>query len=268
MPEISTSVSSKVHYRKYGSGPAMVLIHGFPEDGGLWDRITDALSRSFTVLIPDLPGSGGSVLEQETSIVQMASVIKEILDQEQILAAVLAGHSMGGYVALAFARLYPDCVSGISLVHSMPVADDEEKKKMRLKSTQLIRNGGREVFLNQMVPNLFSTAFKQNNPEIVSDSIAKALKTNAGSLINYYDAMRLREDSRDVVQSAAFPFQWIMGLHDNVMDYKKILIEVHRSAINFVTFYHDSGHMSMVEQLGDLAADLNVFGKYCNRIRR
>ena len=262
MPELSTIVSSRIFYRKMGVGPVMVLLHGFPETGELWHNIWDALSVSFTLIIPDLPGSGASRLEKETSISMMAETVKAILDKEEINSAILAGHSMGGYVALAFAGLYPAMVEGVSLVHSMPVADDDEKKKARIKSVELIEKGGKEPFIRQMIPNLFSDVFKQNNPAIVKEHIDKGLKMNSDSLINFYNAMRLREDRRNMVKAAKFPIQWIIGLGDNIMGYKKILIESHQSAINFVTFYHECGHMSMIEAPGKLTADLETFGKY------
>ena len=133
MPEISTPISSRLFYRKMGTGPAVVLLHGFPESGSLWQNIWDGLASSYTVIIPDLPGSGNSVLEKNTSLVEMAEGVKAILDKEGISRVVFAGHSMGGYVAFAFAGLYPEMIAGLSLVHSTPVADDEEKNKNKVK---------------------------------------------------------------------------------------------------------------------------------------
>lgn len=245
----------------------MVLLHGFPENGELWRNIWGKLSESFTLLIPDMPGSGGSILEQETSIPMMAQAVKEMLDHEGIEKAVIAGHSMGGYVALAFGRSYADVVLGLSLVHSIPMADDEEKKASRIKSAELIKNGGKEPFVKQMVPNLFIESFKQSNSLAVKEQVEEALEIDAPSLINYLDAMRLRDDSREVVKNAVFPVQWIMGAGDNIMNYKKILKEAHQSAINFVSFYQDCGHMSMIEAPERLAADLKSFGEYCHNHR-
>lgn len=266
MPEIKTSVSSRMHYKKLGAGPAVVLLHGFPENSDLWRNIWDDLSGSFTLIIPDLPGSGESALEKETTIPMMAEAVKEILDAEAISSAVIAGHSMGGYVALAFANLYPGMVQGLALVHSTPAADDEEKKKTRLRSAELIRNGGKEQFVKQMVPNLFSDAFKQSAPQAVKEQIDEALETDSDSLANFCDAMRLRSDSREMVRTARFPMQWVIGMGDNVMDYRKLLTESHQSAINFVSFYHDCGHMSMIEAPGKLAADLKSFASYSYKI--
>ncbi len=263
MPEISTSVSSSISYRKMGAGPAIVLLHGFPESGTLWQHIWHELCGSFTLIIPDFPGSGNSVLERETGMEDMAECVLAILDKESIETAVIAGHSMGGYVAFAFAGLYPARVAGLSLVHSVPMADDEERKNIRLRSIELIRNGGKNAFISQMVPNLFTTSFKRSNPEAVRQQVDEAMKMDESSLINFYNAMIARRDHTFVLRTADFPVQWIVGMEDNVIFYKKILELCNRSDINFVSFYRDCGHMSMVEAPKSLTSDIKAFAEYC-----
>ncbi len=263
MPEINTAVSPRVFYRKMGTGPVVVLLHGFPESGTLWQNIWHELCASFTLIIPDFPGSGNSVLERATSIADMAVCVKDILDDEQIDTAVIAGHSMGGYVAFAFAGLYPSTLAGLSLVHSIPLADDDEKKKTRLKAIELIRNGGKNAFISQMIPNLFSPAFKQSKPLAVKVQVDEALKMDDDSLVNFYEAMMDRTDHTFVLEKANYPVQWVIGAEDNVIYYKKILEQCNKSNINFVSFYRDCGHMSMIEAPQNLAYDLKEFAEYC-----
>ena len=263
MPEISTPASTRVFYRKMGSGPAIVLLHGFPESGTLWQHIWHELCASFTVIIPDFPGSGNSLLEKGTNMADMAACIKMIMGEEHIDKAIIAGHSMGGYVAFAFAGLFPGRVAGLSLVHSIPLADDEERKNIRLKSIELIRNGGKNAFLSQMVPNLFSASFKRSNSLAVKQQVDEALKMTEDSLINFYKAMIMRRDHTFVLEAATFPVQWIIGSDDNVIYYKKILEQCNKSNINFVSFYRDCGHMSMVEAPKALSHDLKEFTDYC-----
>jgi pimeloyl-ACP methyl ester carboxylesterase len=246
-----------------GVGPAIVLLHGFPESGTLWQNIWHELCASFTLIIPDFPGSGNSVLDEETSIADMATCVKNILDAEQIDKAVIAGHSMGGYVAFAFAGLYPDKLAGLSLVHSTAVADDDEKKNTRRKAIELIRKGAKEAFITQMVPNLFSYDFKQSNSLAVKQQVDEALKMNDASLINFYEAMIGRTDHTFVLEKAGYPVQWIIGMDDNVIYYKKILEQCNKSNINFVSFYRNCGHMSMIETPQKLANDLKEFAVYC-----
>lgn len=253
-----------IYYSRTSSGPALVLLHGFPESGTLWQNITGNLSGFATLIIPDLPGAGRSPLQKETGIDQMADEIKAILDKEGIDKAVLAGHSMGGYVALAFAVKYPGAVAGISLVHSTPLADDDEKKITRQKSIDLIRKGGKGVFTSQMIPNLFADSFKQKRPEIVKASVDEGMKMNGDSMINFYKAMMLREDTTGILNNAPYPVQWVIGENDNIIPYKKILQFCYRSDVNFVSLYKNCGHMSMFEMPENLARDLRHFTEYCH----
>ncbi len=267
MPEISTSVSSVVFYRKMGSGPVLVLLHGFPECNQVWRNVWHDLANEFTLIIPDLPGSGDSVLDKETTLVQMADCVAEIMAHEKITKTVVAGHSMGGYVALAFAAKYPGKTSGVSLVHSTAAADDEEKVINRLKTIELIRNGGKNAFVRQMVANLFSPTFKQANQGTIEEQIELTMEVADESIINYTGAMIVREDQRFWLKNTSIPIQWIVGMDDNVISYKKILGQCAQSGINFVTFYNNCGHMSMLETPEKLVGDLSEFAAYCNEHR-
>ena len=263
MPDIANSISSNIHYEKRGSGQALVLIHGFPESGSMWANMADQLSFSFTVITPDLPGSGKSELDHSTSIAEMATCIKDILLHEKIDKVVVAGHSMGGYVACAFACLYPEMTLGLSLIHSTPLADDEEKKTTRRKSIDLVQNGGKRLFMGQLIPNLFSDHFKQAHPEIVERQLAGAMLLEEKSIVNFYEAMMARPDRSAGLSSAAFPIQWILGKEDKLINYKKIIELSHKSYINFVTLMDNCGHMGMFEVPDGLITDLQTFIPYC-----
>jgi pimeloyl-ACP methyl ester carboxylesterase len=268
MPEISTSASSKLFYRKVGTGPALMLLHGFPEASNLWRKIYEPLSASFTLIMPDFPGSGESALEQNTSIAQMADCVNAIIESEQLERAVIAGHSMGGYVAFTFADQYPQKVVGLSIVHSIPYPDDEEKTKNRLKSIELIQKGGKSAFIRSMIPNLFAEEFKQSQPGVVEEQIALTMPTGAEALINYQQAMIGRKDQRSWLPETSIPIQWIVGAKDNVIYYKKILENCTKSGINFVSFYNNCGHMSMLEAPARLVEDLTEFTTYCYKARK
>lgn len=246
-----------------GHGPVLVLLHGFPECNQVWRNVWYDLANEFTLIIPDLPGSGDSSLDGATSIEQMADCVADILNHEQVPSAVIAGHSMGGYVTLAFGKKYPDKVLGLSLVHSTAAADDDEKKKNRQKTIELILNGGKNAFVRQMVGNLFSPTFKVAHPEIVEEQVELTLETADEAIINYSRAMMTRDDQRFWLKTTSIPMQWIAGKDDNVISYKKILEQCAESGINFVTFYNNCGHMSMFEAPQKLVNDLSDFVKYC-----
>jgi pimeloyl-ACP methyl ester carboxylesterase len=255
---------SNVYYYKTGKGPAVVLLHGFPDSGEIWKSVAADLSPEFTVIVPDMPGSVRSPLSGPTLLSEMAVEVKQLLDQEGIKKAVIIGHSMGGYIALAFARAYPRYTAGISLVHSTPFADDEEKKMVRQKAIDIIRNGGKEAFVKQMTANLFAPDFSARYPEVVIHKAAMGNAVGEEGMVNFYKAMIARPDSRDVTAHATFPVQWIFGDQDFVIPYKSIMKECYGASVNFVTLYEGCGHMSMIENKQALINDLAHFANYCH----
>jgi pimeloyl-ACP methyl ester carboxylesterase len=170
--------SLTVFYRtEYGEGQTLpdiplVLLHGFAEDGWIWDQQVEYLKKNHRLIIPDLPGSGrSSLLPAETSVEELADFINAILDAEKTEKCVLVGHSMGGYITLAFAEKYPLRLKAFGLFHSTAYSDSEEKKKARRKSIELIRNYGVPAFIRQSTPNLFSENFRRLHPEIIEGLI-------------------------------------------------------------------------------------------------
>ncbi len=267
MPNITTSLVNGTYYRKTGNGPAVFLIHGFPECGVMWQNIWPELSKNYTVFIPDLPGSGDSPLVGAVNMEEMADRIKDIIVAEKLNKVVITGHSMGGYVAFAFARKYPMYVSGLSLVHSTPIADDEERVKIRKKAIEIINNGGKQLFLRQLVNGLFSEGFKLNHQNVVETQIDNACKMSDEGIVNFYNAMILRADTSGILPEALFPIQWVLGAQDNVIPFKKLIPFCYQSGVNFVSFYNDCAHMSMFEAPEKLSADLSQFILYCYTVK-
>jgi len=254
-----------IAYTKTGLGPVVVLLHGFPENGGLWHNIVPALSVSYTVIVPDIPGAGNSVplVSDTTSMEQLAHSIKAIIDNEHLDKVVLAGHSMGGYIALAFADAYPEYVKGLCLIHSTAAADTEEKKENRYKAIALIKKGGKESFLRNAIPNMFADRFKNEHPEIIEEQIKRGMQLADNSMIAYYDAMAKRPGRQEVLKSTAFPVQWIFGKEDNLIDFSNTLAQSRLNNISFVAVYEGCGHMSMLEATDKLKFNIEEFASYC-----
>ena len=254
-------------YRKMGSGPVIVLLHGFPEDGGLWSGIWDGLCEKFKIIVPDLPGSGGSVWGADNiTIEQMAESVKHILDHEEVDMAVIAGHSMGGYTAIAFAELYPERLKGLSMVHSLASADTEEKKETRRKSIELIRKGGKEPFVKQKIPNLFAKAYKEQHPDVIKQQTERGLKLQSHNLVAFYNAMINRPDRTRILSELGCPVQWIIGEEDGIASPENVLKQSKLAIVNFVSIYESCGHMSMLENPEKLVKDLKDFSSYCFRL--
>jgi pimeloyl-ACP methyl ester carboxylesterase len=257
-----SNVFPRIAYRKYGEGPVIVLLHGFPADGALWVKVWPLLS-GFTVIVPDFPGAGESEgIGEELTVELLADCVHTILSHEGIRACVIAGHSMGGYIAAEFTVKYPLLVKGMSMVHSTTSADDDERKEMRKKVIKLIRSGGRKAFIQEMVPNLFSTFFKLNNVAEVQRQVAHSLELKDETLISFNYALMNRPDNTKVLEWE-IPVQWIMGKEDNILPPKKMIKQCTIANINFVNLYENCGHLSMIEQPGQMASDLVQFAAYC-----
>ncbi|MBA3829137.1 MAG: alpha/beta hydrolase [Taibaiella sp.] len=257
----------RIAYNKTGSGPSVMLIHGFPERNTLWRNLVPLLADRYMLITPDIPGTGESLPgSEQTSIEGMAHFIKAIIDNEKIEEIIIVGHSMGGYIALAFAALYPENVGGLSLVHSTANEDSDEKKHTRMKTVQLIRNGAKDMFLNQMVPNLFAAHFKEYHPDLLDEQITRGKEVNSESMMAFNIAMAERPDRKQILRDATFPIQWIIGKEDMVIPCKETLAQSTLSNTTFVSIYEECGHMSMLETPGKLAADLDRFFNYCFKI--
>ena len=118
-----------VHYSDQGTGNCIVLLHGFLEDLSMWDKVVEALKKTHRVICIDLLGHGktenmGYIHTMEAQ----SNMIKQLLDSLNLNRCTLIGHSMGGYIALAFADMYPEYTSALCLMNSTALADNEEKK--------------------------------------------------------------------------------------------------------------------------------------------
>jgi len=193
------------------------------------------------------------------SIEGMAEVIKTILDKEfpkfppcgEIRGhggACVIGHSMGGYVTLAFAQKYPGYLSSFGLFHSTAYADSQEKKDIRRKGIEFIRHHGAFEFLKATTPNLFSQQTKDGQPEIITEFITGLNNFSAPALVSYYEAMIKRPDRTEILQKAIVPVLFIMGKCDPAVPLEDGLQQCHLPEKSYIYVLRDSGHMGMLEE--------------------
>jgi pimeloyl-ACP methyl ester carboxylesterase len=238
-----------VYYRMEGKGEPVVLVHGFAEDGTVWENQIAFLKDRYQLIIPDLPGSGQSPFNDANwSMEYFADCIRAILDAEKISTVSMIGHSMGGYITLAFADAWPDRLRTFGLFHSTAFADSEEKKTARRRGIEFIQQNGAAKFLEQSIPNLFSEETKKRQPDLVRKILARFSNFIDQSLVNYYQAMMVRPDRTHVLKTFPRPVLFIMGKHDTAVPYEQGLQQCYMPGLSYIHTLEHSGHMGMWEE--------------------
>ncbi len=241
--------------------PVIAALHGFTENRNMWKALYKALKQEFYFLLPDLLGHGKSTLTGEVlTMEEQADMLKSLLDFQGIGKVNLIGHSMGGYIALAFAEMYPERTESILLLNSHPFADDPDKVEARKRSMDAARQNKRK-YLAETVPGFFASyhreVFKGAIEKLVDDACKMPVEGITGALAG----MMLRKDrSAMFFDSRNFRKGWIIAKDDPLIAPE--LFE--KKAENAKDLYFkiiDGGHMSYVENKeGMIAAVLDFFG--------
>lgn len=253
----------KINYSAYGDGNPAMLIHGFAEDAGIWSDQVNFLKENFRLLIPDIPGSGKSeMVDQNAGVEDHANCIAAIIEAEKISSCTMIGHSMGGYIALAFAEKYPDRLNGLGLFHSTTYADSEEKKDARKKSISFIRQYGAAAFIEQTTPNLFSENSKKQKPEVIASLINRYSGFDQLSLISYYEAMIKRPDRTEVLKKFSRPVMFVIGEEDKAVPMQHSLEQCHIPAVSIIHIANNTAHMGMIEDSQACTTFLDGFLNY------
>jgi pimeloyl-ACP methyl ester carboxylesterase len=249
MEKVLDNPAEKMFYRIVGNGTPVVFLHGFGEDGSVWDAVVDGIKHNYQCIIPDLPGSGQSLLKEgKCSMESLAESIRRIFIEEQLEKAILVGHSMGGYISLAFAEKYAELLKGFALFHSSAFADNDEKKTTRKRGIEFIQEHGAAKFLEQATPKLFSEDFKEKHAEIVQQLIERFTNFDDSSLVHYYQAMMERPDRTAVLSNFSGPILFILGEHDTAIPLSDGLKQCHLPRLSYIHILRNSGHMGMIEE--------------------
>ncbi|MEP6466104.1 MAG: alpha/beta hydrolase [Parafilimonas sp.] len=238
-------------YYIYGKGIPVILIHGFAETNSIWKNQTEYLSNYCALIIPDLPGSGDSLLpdpsEKNLTIETLAESIFSIIKNENIEQCIMLGHSMGGYITLAFAEKYPEKLRAFGFVQSTAFADAEAKKQTRIKAINIMECYGNYAFLKTSTPALFADAFRKTHKNVVDELIETGKFFNTTSLQQYYYAMMQRADRSFVLNNNKLPVLFIMAEEDIAAPLQDVLKQVHLPEIAYIHILEKTGHMSMLE---------------------
>lgn len=237
-----------LRYFTEGNGPVMLLLHGFGEDSSIWKNQWGAF-EGYQLLVPDLPGSGASGMIEDMSMEGLARAVLQVVEAEAPgQKIVLVGHSMGGYITLAFAEHYPDRLLGFGLFHSTSYADSEERKGIRLKGIDFVERNGAAEFLRTTIPNLYGPMSKESHPEWIREHIEGSRNFSDAAIVSYYRSMISRPDRREVLEKAAVPVLMILGEYDSAVPLKDGLEQTSLPDLSYIHILRSSGHMGMIEE--------------------
>jgi len=246
-----------IRYRMVGKGACVVLLHGYLESLDIWNDFSEKIEDSYSVIRVDLPGHGKSHCEEEViSMELMADAVRAVMSHLSVEKAYMVGHSMGGYVALAFAERYPRLLSGLCLFHSTPNADSPDKQLARLHDIELVKAGGKEKIIQQAIPNLFSSSNLSIMPEKVAYALSIASETPDSGIVGALNGMVIRPDRNEVVEKANIPIAMIFGENDRHIPPEVVssISERHKEA-QIITL-HNSGHLGFMEEPNNSLAAL------------
>ncbi|MEK0423120.1 MAG: hypothetical protein RLZ95_1030 [Bacteroidota bacterium] len=229
----------------------LLLIHGFGEDHCIWKNQIEFLSKYFRVIAPNLPGVHCKPLTihhtHKPSINNYVEVMHELMHHLQIEKYYVVGHSMGGYIGLAFANYYVNHVIGLALVHSTTFEDSVAKKESRLKVAEFIQEHGTRKFLETSTQNLFGNIFKKANPHIIQDLIDSVSDISPEAMIQFVMAMRNRISHAHMLREQRIPVWMIVGEEDIAVPIEDSLQQTQLLPEKNVIVLREVGHMGMLE---------------------
>ncbi len=240
-----------LNYEIKGYGSPLVLIHGYLENLKMWGPIADELSRSHQVILIDLPGHGKSEnIEEVHTMELMAKSLKETLKYLEIENATFVGHSMGGYVTLTYAELFPDDIKSFILINSTTFPDSPEKKEQRLKAVETAEKN-LDTLIKMSIPMLFAEQnLEQLNTEIeFTKELAR--ETSLQGVTAALKGMRLRKDRSFLLDDFNGEIGIILGKYDkavNTDDFKKIIPKKD----NVFVLELETGHMAHLEAMEEV----------------
>jgi pimeloyl-ACP methyl ester carboxylesterase len=238
-----------ISYKKVGNSKTVIILcHGFGEASFIWSELVLQLSTTYTCIIPSLPGCEKTNLYDYISIDGMANDIYNIMLHEQITTSYFVGHSMGGYIGLAFAKKHESLLLGLLLVNSTIYADTLEKIDARKKINEFIEANTVLDYAKISIPNLYSKTSSTLLKNSINTHIAQtAALVSKEALIAQNNAMIERSSSETFIKETHLPIGFVIGKDDEVIPLEKSLAQSILPEKSYVKILDNVGHMSMQE---------------------
>jgi 3-oxoadipate enol-lactonase len=237
-----------LHFVEKGAGRPLVLLHGFPLDLRMWTAQIDDLSSRWRVIAPDFRGFGKSAISGPFTVPSLAADIHEFLQSLGALPCVLAGLSMGGYVAMNYARKFPGDLRGLILLDTKDAADNAEQRENRNRMIEVVRSKGSPAIAELMIGKLLSPDTASHRPEIVKSLRNMMEACPALTIEHALAALRDRPDMTDELPKIATPTLIVVGEADALTPVavaEKMHKRIPKSQLAIIP---GAGHMSPMEQ--------------------
>ncbi|WP_158962126.1 alpha/beta fold hydrolase [Myroides fluvii] len=249
----------QINYYDSGKGNTLIFLHGFLENGKMWKYYMDHFATKYRVISMDLLGHGGTgCLGYIHSMEDMADAVHAVISHLKLKRVTLIGHSMGGYVSLAFAELYPDHVKRIILINSTARADSPERVQNRDRAIDLIKKNA-PMFITMAINNLFADHIRPQYEQEINHTREEALKTATQGVIAALEGMKTRIDREVLLHFAPYSIAFILGKSDPVMPYQDTIDQTLGTKAEVITL--EGGHMLHIEQKEALKQHLSELVK-------
>jgi pimeloyl-ACP methyl ester carboxylesterase len=239
----------KIYYSDIGEGDIVVLLHGYLEASEIWSGFAKKLSKEYRVISIDLPGHGLSKVYGECHTMEfLAGAVKCLLDNLNIKKIVLAGHSMGGYVTLAFVELYPEMLAGYCLFHSHPFEDSRDTLEKREREIKIVRSGKKYLLYPENISLMYAPENTGKFREALQRSKYIASTIRDEGIIAILKGMIARPSRLSIMEKGRVPCLWILGKMDNYISCDAIQKRIKLPANARVVVLEKSGHIGFVEE--------------------
>lgn len=252
-----------VYFTDTGKGRTIVLLHGFPESKEIWSELIKECEKKFRIIAIDLPGFGATpCIGYVHTMELMADAVKAVLKSLHLRKVVLAGHSMGGYVALAFAEKFAEHTKGICLMHSTPKQDTAQKKADRKRAIEIVKHNSVH-YISEVIDTLFAPGNEKRFKSEIEKLKAIGKNTSAQGIINALEGMMIRPDRTNVIVNSNFPVFFIIGRKDRILNADDLLKISRGCSRASVCILENAGHLGFVEGKQEVIVRLMRFARRC-----
>lgn len=245
-----------VYYSDTGKGSPVVLLHGYLESSEVWNGFSQKLSEKYRIIAVDLPGHGMSDCYGTAHTMEfMATAVHELIVHLQIGKVFMTGHSLGGYVTLAFLELFPGSLTGYCLFHSQPFADTPEAIEKRRREISIVRAGKKDLMYPDNILRMFSGSNLVSFAGALQHSRKIASKLKGEGIIAVLNGMIARPSRVSYMEKGIVPCLWILGEDDNYIPCDAIQKKVNLPPNATTVVLNKSGHMGFIEE-EDLSVEI------------